>query len=176
MHSFRATTRSSFGSNQVEEHLQNRLGSRIRRGSFSRDSCRTTDKLALKQSIIPLLVSISTNTDGRPPAPTNVRSQLEEAIALVAERDFPHDWPNLMDDLVPKLADQDDQLVLGILRTAHTIFYRWRSAFRSDDLYTEINYVLTNSLCLTSISSSARIRGCSTHPLPLNRFRCWATL
>ncbi|SJX63336.1 probable CSE1-Nuclear envelope protein that mediates the nuclear export of importin alpha [Sporisorium reilianum f. sp. reilianum] len=100
------------------------------------------DKLALKQSIIPLLVSISTTTDARPPAPTNVRSQLEEAIALVAERDFPQDWPNLMDDLVPKLASQDDQLVLGILRTAHTIFYRWRSAFRSDALYSEINYVL----------------------------------
>ncbi len=100
------------------------------------------DKQALKQSIVPLLVSISTTTDGRPPAPTNVRSQLQEAIALVAEKDFPHDWPNLMDDLVPKLASQDDQLVLGILRTAHTIFYRWRSAFRSDALYSEINYVL----------------------------------
>lgn len=101
------------------------------------------DKQALKQNIIPLLVSISTTTDGRPPAPTNVRSQLEEAIALVADKDFPHEWPNLMDDLVPKLADQDDQLVLGILRTAHTIFYRWRSAFRSDALYSEINYVLS---------------------------------
>ena len=101
------------------------------------------DKEALKQNIIPLLVAISTTTDGRPPAPTNVRSQLEEAIALVAEKDFPREWPNLVDDLVPKLADQDDQLVLGILRTAHTIFYRWRSAFRSDALYSEINYVLS---------------------------------
>ncbi|SPO23873.1 probable CSE1 - Nuclear envelope protein that mediates the nuclear export of importin alpha [Ustilago trichophora] len=101
------------------------------------------DKAALKQNIIPLLVAISTTTDGRPPAPTNVRSQLEEAIALVAEKDFPHEWPDLMDDLVPKLADHDDQLVLGVLRTAHTIFYRWRSAFRSDALYSEINYVLS---------------------------------
>ncbi|KAJ9479584.1 Importin alpha re-exporter [Pseudozyma hubeiensis] len=100
------------------------------------------DKQALKQSIVPLLVSISTSTDGRPPAPTNVRSQLEEAIALVAEKDFPHDWPDLMDHLVPKLTSSDDQLVLGILRTAHTIFYRYRPAFRSDDLYSEINYVL----------------------------------
>ncbi|KAJ1026973.1 hypothetical protein NDA16_002266 [Ustilago loliicola] len=101
------------------------------------------DKVALKQNIIPLLVSISTTTDARPPAPTNVRSQLEEAIALVAEKDFPDEWPSLMDDLVSKLADSDDQLVLGILRTAHTIFYRWRSAFRSDALYSEINYVLS---------------------------------
>ncbi|KIS69121.1 putative importin-alpha export receptor [Mycosarcoma maydis] len=100
------------------------------------------DKLALKQSILPLLVTISTSTGATPPAPTNVRTQLEEAIALVAEKDFPHDWPNLMDDLAPKLASQDDQLVLGILRTAHSIFYRWRSAFRTDSLYSEINYVL----------------------------------
>lgn len=101
------------------------------------------DKVALKQSIIPLLVSISNTSDGRPAAPTNVRSQLEEAIALVADKDFPQEWPSLMDDLVPKLAHSDDQLVLGILRTAHTIFYRWRSAFRSDALYSEINYVLS---------------------------------
>ncbi len=81
------------------------------------------DRIALKQSIIPLLVAISTTTThGTPPAPTNVRSQLEEAIALVADKDFPHHWPDLMDQLVPKLADQDHQLVLGILRTAHTIF------------------------------------------------------
>ncbi|PWZ03839.1 putative CSE1-nuclear envelope protein that mediates the nuclear export of importin alpha [Testicularia cyperi] len=101
------------------------------------------DKQFLKQNIVDLLVSISSSTDGRPAAPSNVRSQLQEAIALVAENDFPHDWPNLMSDLVPKLASSDDQLVLGILRTAHTIFYRWRSAFRSDALYSEINYVLS---------------------------------
>ncbi|KAJ1044305.1 hypothetical protein NDA10_003807 [Ustilago hordei] len=101
------------------------------------------DKIALKQAIIPLLVSISTTADGRPPAPANVRSQLEEAIALVAEKDFPQEWPSLMDDLVPKLAEGDDRLVLAVLRTSHTIFYRWRSAFRSDALYSEINYVLS---------------------------------
>ncbi|SNX87170.1 probable CSE1 - Nuclear envelope protein that mediates the nuclear export of importin alpha [Melanopsichium pennsylvanicum] len=101
------------------------------------------DKVAFKQNIIPLLTAISTNSNGTPPAPTNVRNQLEDAIALVAQNDFPHDWSELMDELVPKLSDQDDQLVLGILRTAHTIFYRWRSAFRSDALYSEINYVLT---------------------------------
>jgi exportin-2 (importin alpha re-exporter) len=31
---------------------------------------------------------------------------------------------------------------LGVLETAHSIFNRWRSAIRSDDLYTIINYVL----------------------------------
>lgn len=101
------------------------------------------DKVTFKQNIVQLLVSISTDADGRPPAPTNVRSQLEEAIAIVADKDFPHDWPGLMDDLVPKLTSTDHQLVLGILRTAHTIFYRWRSAFRSDALYSEINFVLS---------------------------------
>jgi exportin-2 (importin alpha re-exporter) len=32
---------------------------------------------------------------------------------------------------------------LGVLETAHSIFNRWRSAIRTDELYTVINYVLS---------------------------------
>ena len=30
----------------------------------------------------------------------------------------------------------------GVLQVAHSVFKRWRPLFRSDDLYTEINFVL----------------------------------
>lgn len=33
---------------------------------------------------------------------------------------------------------------LGVLETAHSIFYQWRSAVRSNELYTVINYVLSH--------------------------------
>ncbi|KAN0065033.1 importin-alpha export receptor [Thecaphora frezii] len=101
------------------------------------------DKHALKDAILPLLVALSTTSpDGTPPAPTSLRAQLEDTIATIAEADFPHQWPTLMDHLVPHLKSDDFELVQGVLRTAHTIFYRWRSAFRSDALYSQINFVL----------------------------------
>lgn len=31
----------------------------------------------------------------------------------------------------------------GVLATAHSIFKRWRSQFRTDELYSEINFVLS---------------------------------
>ncbi|PWN49609.1 Cse1-domain-containing protein [Violaceomyces palustris] len=100
------------------------------------------DKEALKADILPLLVSLSSNSSGNPPAPTSIRAQLEETIAIVAEKDFPERWPGLIDSIVPHLKGTDYELILGMLRTSHTIFYRWRSAFRSDELYSEINFVL----------------------------------
>ena len=32
---------------------------------------------------------------------------------------------------------------IGVLEVAHSIFKRWRPLFASDDLYTEINHVLS---------------------------------
>lgn len=40
------------------------------------------------------------------------------------------------------LSSTDMVVNMGILQTAHSIFKRWRSQFRSDALYSEIIYVL----------------------------------
>jgi len=47
-----------------------------------------------------------------------------------------------MQQLVTSLSTSDYAVSLGVLETAHSIFSRWRSAIRTDDLYTVINYVL----------------------------------
>jgi hypothetical protein len=38
----------------------------------------------------------------------------------------------------------DSVAIQGVLQTAHSIFRKWRAAFRSDVLYTEINLVLAS--------------------------------
>lgn len=45
--------------------------------------------------------------------------------------------------MVASLSTTDYSVSLGVLETAHSIFRGWRSAIRSDNLYTVINYVLS---------------------------------
>ena len=44
--------------------------------------------------------------------------------------------------MVARLSNEDYQVNLSILETAHSIFRPWRAETRSDDLFTTINYVL----------------------------------
>jgi exportin-2 (importin alpha re-exporter) len=76
-------------------------------------------------------------------APKNLQLQLSEAVSLIADNDFPEKWPTLLPELIGKLSSSDWVVNKGVLATAHSIFGRWRSQFRSDKLYTEIKLVLT---------------------------------
>lgn len=44
--------------------------------------------------------------------------------------------------MVGRLSNEDYQVNLSILETAHSIFRPWRAETRSDDLFSTINYVL----------------------------------
>ncbi|RQM06437.1 hypothetical protein DH86_00002267, partial [Scytalidium sp. 3C] len=46
-------------------------------------------------------------------------------------------------DLVARLTPDNAKVNNGVLEVAHSIFKRWRPLFQSDDLYTEINHVLS---------------------------------
>jgi exportin-2 (importin alpha re-exporter) len=103
------------------------------------------DRKQLKSSLLPLLIQLSQ------PAvlaanPIGLRLQLSESIALIANKDFPDDWPNLIDEMVIGMQSStpDSVALQGVLQTAHSIFRKWRAAFRSDVLYTEINLVLAS--------------------------------
>lgn len=74
--------------------------------------------------------------------PSNLQIQLGETISLIAELDFPHKWPHLIDELVAKMSQDDFVLNKGILLVAHLIFKKWRPLFRSDELFMEIKMVL----------------------------------
>ncbi|KAG5440929.1 hypothetical protein PCK2_000084, partial [Pneumocystis canis] len=86
----------------------------------------------IKKEIVTMMISI----------PSLLQLQLGESISIIAESDFPESWSTLIDDIVSHLSSSDMMINLGLLQTAHSIFKRWRSQFRSDPLFREILYVL----------------------------------
>lgn len=87
----------------------------------------------IKAELIGLMVKV-------PPA---LQAQLGDAISVIADSDFWQRWDTLVDDLVSRLTADDAGVNNGVLQVAHSIFKRWRPLYRSDELYTEINHVLS---------------------------------
>lgn len=73
-----------------------------------------------------------------------IQRQLSETIALIAQSDFPDTWPELVSQLVHRLDGNDLPGSVAVLKTLHRLCKNYRSAFRSDELYTEINFVLSH--------------------------------
>ncbi|KAF2146096.1 uncharacterized protein K452DRAFT_263646 [Aplosporella prunicola CBS 121167] len=89
--------------------------------------------VTVKQELIGLMISV----------PPSIQSQLGEAVSAIADSDFWERWDTLVDDLVSRLTPDNAQINNGVLQVAHSIFKRWRPLFRSDELFTEINHVLS---------------------------------
>ncbi|KAL7752979.1 importin-alpha export receptor [Sorochytrium milnesiophthora] len=96
------------------------------------DAIPTADKDAVKSVIVGLMISV----------PQRIQLQLSEALSIIADNDFPQQWGNLIDEFVSKLSPTNFVVNNGVLQTAHSIFKRWRHQFRSNALFSEINYVL----------------------------------
>lgn len=88
---------------------------------------------SIKSELIGLMVSV----------PPVVQAQLGEAISAIANSDFWERWDTLVDDLVSRLTAENHVINVGVLQVAHSIFSRWRPLFRSDELFTEVNHVLS---------------------------------
>lgn len=59
--------------------------------------------------------------------PPLVQAQLSEALSIVCGHDFPHQWPNLLSELVERLIGSSDlKTISGVLATANSIFKRYR--------------------------------------------------
>jgi exportin-2 (importin alpha re-exporter) len=119
-----------------------RLGSALCFKNFVRRSWTNTDGtyklpetevVTIKSELIGLMTTV----------PPNVQTQLGEAISIIADSDFWERWDTLVDDLVSRLTPDNSAVNNGVLQVAHSIFKRWRPLFRSDDLFTEINHVLS---------------------------------
>lgn len=74
--------------------------------------------------------------------PALLQTQIGEAIAIIADSDFPHRWHGLIDELVARLSPSDFIVNRAVLLVAHAIFKKWRALFRSDELFLEIKHVL----------------------------------
>lgn len=104
---------------------------------------------AIKRELIGLMVRV----------PPNLQAQLGEAISVIADSDFWQRWDTLVDDLISRLTPDNATVNNGVLRVAHSIFKRWRPLFRSDDLFTEINHVLSkfSAPFLTLLENTDRV-------------------
>jgi exportin-2 (importin alpha re-exporter) len=89
--------------------------------------------VAIKTEIVGLMTTV----------PVNIQNQLGEAISSIADSDFYERWETLVDDLVNRLTADNADVNNGVLQVAHSIFKRWRPLYRSDELFTEINHVLS---------------------------------
>ena len=75
-----------------------------------------------------------------------LQSQLSEAMSLIASHDFPQKWQTLLPGLLPQVeaatTQKDYKRVAGLLQILHSICKRYRHEFKSDELFSEIKYVL----------------------------------
>jgi exportin-2 (importin alpha re-exporter) len=70
--------------------------------------------------------------------PPQIQAQISESISLIAAVDYPKNWDNLVGELVQKMNSADLAVVNGVLKTANSIFKRFRYVDRGDELYTVI--------------------------------------
>ncbi|GAA5802690.1 Cse1-domain-containing protein [Helicostylum pulchrum] len=96
------------------------------------DKIAQQDRVEIKNQIVQLMITV----------PDKLQLQISDALTLIAASDFPDKWESLLPELINKLSATDYRVNNGILGTAHSIFKRWRSAFRSDELFSNIKYVL----------------------------------
>ncbi|WWC86346.1 uncharacterized protein L201_001219 [Kwoniella dendrophila CBS 6074] len=96
-----------------------------------------TDKTAIKSQLVPIMIALGTSQTAR------LQSQIGEGLSHIATLDFPNEWEGLCDELINSLTPDNFVVNNGVLATAHSIFKRWRSQFRTNELYSEINFVLS---------------------------------
>ncbi|XP_071836903.1 exportin-2-like isoform X2 [Apostichopus japonicus] len=92
------------------------------------------DRGLIKKQIIDLMLSV----------PEQLQRQLSDAIGFIGREDFPYQWPDLMQQMTSKFLTGNFPVINGILRTAHSLFKRYRHEFKSNELWTEIKLVLDN--------------------------------
>ncbi|KAI8071011.1 exportin-2-like protein [Gongronella butleri] len=96
------------------------------------DRISQSDREMIKSNIVSLMISV----------PERMQLQVSDALSIIASEDFPSRWQSLLPELVNRFSDSDYKTNNGILHTAHSIFKKWRSQFKCDELFSEIKYVL----------------------------------
>ena len=96
------------------------------------DKIIAVDRQSIKTSIAELMLS----------SHEQIQRQLSDAISIISKEDFPEKWPQLLPTLVDQLKCGDFHIINGVLRTAHSIFKRYRHEFLSSELWKEIKYAL----------------------------------
>jgi len=96
------------------------------------DKIPADDRIKIKTMIVDLMISM----------PEQIQRQLSDSISIIGREDFPKAWPDLLKHMITKIASGDFHVINGILRTAHSLFRRYRHEFKSQELWSEIKIVL----------------------------------
>lgn len=109
------------------------------------------DRNTIKSHLVQLMCTV----------PPQIQAQLSESISLIADVDFHQNWQNLVPELVAKFDSTDPTVLLGVLKTANSIFKRFTYVERSDELYEKILFSLQaiqQPLLTLFMSTEAAIR------------------
>ena len=90
------------------------------------------DRELIKKNIVGLMLK----------TPDIVQRQLSDAITIIGREDFPNNWQGLLEEMVNHFRGGDFHQINGVLRTAHSLTKRYRHEFKSQELWTEIKFVL----------------------------------
>lgn len=96
------------------------------------DRIHAADRVAIKLKIVDLMLF----------SPNSIQKQLSDAITVIGKHDFPDKWPELIGQMVEKFSTPNFHIICGVLHTAHSLFKRYRYSIKSQELWTEIKYVL----------------------------------
>jgi len=75
-------------------------------------------------------------------SPPRIRAQLSDALCAIASSDFPSNWTSLLPSLVSHLSTSDLTSCSSVLSMCNSIFLRYRFNLKSEELFTELAYVL----------------------------------
>ncbi|KAL5250460.1 hypothetical protein ACHWQZ_G016253 [Mnemiopsis leidyi] len=98
------------------------------------DKLHASDRNQVKTLIVDLMLN----------SPESIQRQLSDSITIIGAEDFPENWPNLISGMVEKMKTKNFNVINGVLQTAHSLFKRYRYEMRSDELFTEIKFVIEN--------------------------------
>ena len=77
------------------------------------------------------------------PLPRQINAQVNAIISLIADADFPRNWPSLLPSLVNTLnASPSDELRLNALNVVCSVFRKYKTVSRSNEILMELKYLL----------------------------------
>ncbi|XP_039590825.1 exportin-2 [Polypterus senegalus] len=119
------------------------------------------DRTAIKANIVHLMLS----------SQEQIQKQLSDAISIIGREDFPQKWPDLLTEMVTRFQSGDFHIINGVLRTAHSLFKRYRHEFKSNELWAEIKLVLDTFAGPLTELFKATIELCQTHANDVNALK-----
>uniref|UniRef100_A0A8C7VAK4 Exportin-2 n=1 Tax=Oncorhynchus mykiss TaxID=8022 RepID=A0A8C7VAK4_ONCMY len=119
------------------------------------------DRTTIKANIVNLMLS----------SPEQIQKQLSDAISIIGREDFPQKWPDLLTEMVTRFQSGDFHIINGVLRTAHSLFKRYRHEFKSNELWLEIKLVLDTFANPLTELFKATIELCQTHATDINALK-----